>query len=242
MNSTSTEGVAAPLSSTLHAVTIHELRKSYPGPTGKVDVLDGISGVIEKGQIVLLSGVSGSGKSTLLHIIGGIDGFDDGEVVVSGIDLSLLRERQRPQFRARNIGFVFQFFNLLPMLTVLENVTAALEPLNIRRKEQRTKALAMLEAVGMAAHATKFPAQLSGGEQQRVSIARAMVKQPPLILADEPTGALDHANAKHVLDCLKKLQESARTTVIIATHDPFVREYADVEWTLAEGTVEVNQL
>jgi putative ABC transport system ATP-binding protein len=223
-------------------VQVRSLLKVYPSPGGDVTVLDRVSASVRAGQVVALTGVSGSGKSTLLNVLAGIDAFDDGRVHVCGVDLATLRPAQRSSFRAHHIGFVFQFFNILPMLTALENVAAALEPLQVKRKERDARAAAMLSRVGLGSRARSYPGQLSGGEQQRVSIARAMVKNPPLLLADEPTGALDHDNAVQVMDYIRELQRDSGTTVIVATHDPLVLSYADVQWRLAGGTVEVTQL
>ena len=219
-------------------IRVSSLTKTYPGPTHGLKVLDDVSLAAERGSYIALRGVSGSGKSTLLNILGGIEVFDSGKVEVSGADLGILSRGQRTAFRASTIGFIFQFFNLLPTLTALENVSAALEPLNKAAVERREQAL---DAVGIAHLAGNFPAQMSGGEQQRVSIARAMVKQPPVILADEPTGALDHKNATQVLDCLTRLQQQIGTTIIVATHDPIVISYATETWEMCDGAIEVGR-
>lgn len=223
------------------SIRVSSLTKTYPGPAHGLKVLDDVSVVAERGSYIALRGVSGSGKSTLLNILGGIEVFDSGKVEVSGADLGTLPRGQRTAFRARTIGFIFQFFNLLPTLTALENVSAALEPLGKAANERRELAMAMLDAVGIARLADNFPAQMSGGEQQRVSIARAMVKQPPLILADEPTGALDHKNATQVLDCLTRLQQQTGTTIVVATHDPIVASYATEIWEMDDGAIKVSR-
>ena len=222
-------------------IRVSSLTKTYPGPTHGLKVLDDVSLAAERGSYIALRGVSGSGKSTLLNILGGIEVFDSGKVEVSGADLGILSRGQRTAFRANTIGFIFQFFNLLPTLTALENVSAALEPLDKGAVERREQAMDMLEAVGIAHLAGNFPSQMSGGEQQRVSIARAMVKQPPVILADEPTGALDHKNATQVLECLTRLQQQIGTTVIVATHDPIVISYATETWEMHDGAIEVGR-
>ena len=222
-------------------IRVSSLTKTYPGPTHGLKVLDDVSLAAERGSYIALRGVSGSGKSTLLNILGGIEVFDSGKVEVSGADLGILSRGQRTAFRASTIGFIFQFFNLLPTLTALENVSAALEPLDKAAVERREQAMDMLDAVGIAHLAGNFPAQMSGGEQQRVSIARAMVKQPPVILADEPTGALDHKNATQVLDCLTRLQQQIGTTIIVATHDPIVISYATETWEMCDGAIEVGR-
>ncbi|WP_028706630.1 ABC transporter ATP-binding protein [Propionibacterium acidifaciens] len=222
------------------AIRVSSLTKTYPGPTRDLKVLDNISVSAERGSYIALRGVSGSGKSTLLNILGGIEVFDSGKVEVSGANLSTLLRKQRTAFRARTIGFIFQFFNLLPTLTALENVSAALEPLGKAIAERREQSMAMLDAVGIAHLANNFPAQMSGGEQQRVSIARAMVKRPPVILADEPTGALDRKNATQILDCLTRLQQQIGTTIVVATHDPIVISYATETWEIGDGVIEVS--
>ncbi len=230
----------APSDSTV--VEITDLVKSYSlTEAASITVLDHISLSLKRRELVVLSGVSGSGKSTLLNIIGGIERCDGGSVRVCGIDVGSVPRAKRALFRAHHIGFIFQFFNLLPSLTALENVTAALEPLDSKRTERRDRAMNALDSVGLSQLANKFPGQMSGGEQQRVSIARAMVKHPPLILADEPTGALDRDNATQVLECLKMLQKDVSTSIIVATHDPLVDEYADYGWHIADGKTEVTR-
>ncbi|MFC2640357.1 MAG: ABC transporter ATP-binding protein [Propionibacterium acidifaciens] len=220
-------------------VELRGLAKSYPSPTGPVTVLDGISCSAGRGQAVVLRGVSGSGKSTLLNVLGALDGFDSGSVTVCGQDLGGLPVSRRAGFRAENIGFVFQYFNLLPMLNVVENVGVSLTALGVSRRERRERSIAMLDAVGIGEHVEKFPDQLSGGEQQRVAIARAPVKRPRLLLADEPTGALDEGTAEQVMDLMCALQRSFGTTLIMATHDALVARHASVEWRLTSGHVEV---
>lgn len=222
-------------------IRVSSLTKTYPGPTRGLKVLDNVSVSAERGSYIALRGVSGSGKSTLLNILGGIEVFDSGTVEVSGTNLGALPRKQRTAFRARTIGFIFQFFNLLPTLTALENVSAALEPLGMAAPERRKQSMAMLGEVGISHLADNFPAQMSGGEQQRVSIARAMAKQPPVILADEPTGALDHKNATQILDCLARLQQQIGVTVVVATHDPIVIGYATETWEMRDGDIEVSR-
>lgn len=222
-------------------VQVCNLVKTYPSPRGPVEVLSGISVSVAPGQTVVLRGVSGSGKSTLLNILGALDTFDSGEARVAGVDLASLPAGERAVFRAESVAFVFQFFNLLPTLSVLENVSLAFATRSVSRRERRTRSLEMLDAVGMADHAQKFPDQLSGGEQQRVSIARAMVKRPRLMLADEPTAALDEANVEKVLEVMHELKRSVGTSLLLATHDPVVARFADVEWHLAGGMIDVGR-
>jgi len=217
------------------------LTKHYETGAGNVAVLLGIDMVVKAGESVALKGVSGSGKSTLLHILGAVEKHTAGTAKVCGVELSTLPFRKQTDFRARNIGFVFQFFNLIPTLTALENVTAALEPLGGTRALRERAAQDALSAVGLSEHADKYPAQLSGGQQQRVAIARALVKKPPLLLADEPTGNLDTATARQVFGILKKLQHETGVSMVIATHDPVVCEYADRIYHLDNGRLGVER-
>jgi len=217
-------------------IHLHNIHKSF----GNLHVLKGIDLTINKGEIVSIVGPSGAGKTTLLQVMGTLYRPDEGTIEMVGTDITRLSKSALSKFRNRHIGFIFQFFNLLPTLTALENVSAALEPLDKGAVERREQAMDMLEAVGIAHLASNFPSQMSGGEQQRVSIARAMVKQPPVILADEPTGALDHKNATQVLECLTRLQQQIGTTVIVATHDPIVISYATETWEMCDGAIEVG--
>lgn len=218
-------------------VHLRGLTKEYPSEAGPVPVLRGIDLTVAAGETVVLKGVSGSGKSTLLHVLGAIDTPSGGIVRVCGADLGALDRRAQTAFRAANVGFVFQFFNLIPTLTATENVVAALDPLGGRRKAREAEAERALGAVGLADQAGKYPSQLSGGQQQRVAIARALVKRPALILADEPTGALDGGTAHQVLRCLKDVQADTGSTLVVATHDPIVGEYADRIFRIDSGRI-----
>ena len=181
-------------------------------------ILHDAGAVVEKGDFVALLGPSGSGKSTLLNLVSGIDAPDGGEVRVDGASLTGMSERDRTLFRRRHIGFVFQFYNLLPTLTVEENL---LLPLELKGKiggEERRRARSLLEEVGLAGREASFPDRLSGGEQQRIAVARAVIHRPLLVLADEPTGNLDAAAEDRVLDLLEGLTSSAGTTLLVVTH------------------------
>ena len=181
-------------------------------------VLDGVNASVAAGQRVAILGPSGSGKSTLLNLISGIDSPDAGRVKIAGVDLTALSEVERTRFRRRHVGFVFQFFNLLPTLTVIENLLLPLELKGAVDRAERARATALLERVGLADRAGAFPDRLSGGEQQRVALARALVHDPELVLADEPTGNLDEEMAASVADLLADLARGERRTLVVVTH------------------------
>jgi putative ABC transport system ATP-binding protein len=198
-------------------------------------VLRGIDAQIGRGELVVLLGRSGSGKSTLLNLIGALDVPTSGEVVVDGVALGVASEAERTRFRRRRVGFVFQFFNLIPTLTVEENLLLPLE-LNGRTGEAaRRAALALLDEVGLADRAGSFPEQLSGGEQQRVAVVRALVHDPVLVLADEPTGNLDLDTGRQVLALLDRLTRPAGKTMVMVTHSPDVVGVADRVLRIQDG-------
>lgn len=199
-------------------IELLDLRKSYREGERLHTVLDGASAVIAAGERVAILGPSGSGKSTLLNLISGIDLPDSGRVRIAGIDVAGLGERERTLFRREHVGFVFQFFNLLPTLTVLENLLLPVELTGRVGGEERDRALGLLEAVGLAERADTFPDRLSGGEQQRIAIARALVHRPGLVLADEPTGNLDEDTGLQVAELLDELVAGQRSTLVVVTH------------------------
>jgi putative ABC transport system ATP-binding protein len=201
-------------------------------------VLDGVSAAFEKGGFVVLLGRSGSGKSTLLNLISGIETPTSGDVYVDDVALTKLDERRRTLFRRDHIGFVFQFFNLIPTLTVLENVTLPQELAGGERAVVEERAMALLQRVGLADRRDTFPDRLSGGEQQRVAIARALAHDPTLVLADEPTGNLDEETGERVLSLLLELTQEAGKTLIMATHSPEVVPLADHVYSIHEGRLE----
>ena len=220
------------------AIEVRGVTKEYTLADEPVCVLDNVNLNVGCGETVALKGVSGSGKSTLLHLLGAIDKPTLGEVRVAGTELSGLSRRGQADFRAGTIGFVFQFFNLMPTLSVAENVASGLEPLHwshVRREQAVEEAL---RSVDLLDHGGKYPAQLSGGQQQRVAIARALAKKPPVVLADEPTGALDAKSARRVLDCLGAMQAEAGCTVVIATHDPVVADFANCVYRVGGTGIE----
>ncbi len=201
-------------------VRIEDLGKSYTRGDQVIPVLGGITIQVREGEFLALMGPSGSGKTTLLNIIAGIDTPDRGLVKVDGVDITSLGESKLSAWRSRNVGFVFQFYNLIPVLTALENVQLPLLLTALDRRERKDHALAALEAVGLADRLSHYPSQLSGGQQQRVAIARALVTDPLLIVADEPTGDLDKKSATEVLQLLADLNRMFGKTIIMVTHDP----------------------
>jgi putative ABC transport system ATP-binding protein len=219
------------------AVELRKVSKSYREADVERAVLRDVSVTLGSGEIAVLVGRSGSGKSTLLNVIAGIDQPTAGRVIVNGIDLTALDEHARTLFRRRHIGFVFQFFNLIPLLTVEENLLLPLD-LNGRADAEGVKrARALLERVGLGGRGESFPERLSGGEQQRVAIARALIHEPALILADEPTGNLDVETASDVLDLLDTLAREAGRTVLMVTHSPEVVGVADRIFAIERGAL-----
>lgn len=204
-------------------------------------VLDQVNASFARGEFVVLLGRSGSGKSTLLNLISGIETPSAGDVFVAGVPVTRLRERERTLFRRDHIGFVFQFFNLIPTLTVLENITLPQELAGNDLRQARAAAVSLLERVGLADRQDTFPDRLSGGEQQRVAIARALAHDPMLLLADEPTGNLDEETGDKVLALLLELTRAAGKTLIMATHSPEVLPFADRVYEIHEGRLVSSQ-
>ena len=223
------------------AVRIHDVMKSYDVGTGRFTALDRVSLDVAPGEFVAVVGKSGSGKSTLLNMIAGIDRPTSGEVRVAGTRLNQLSESTLADWRGRNVGIVFQFFQLLPTLTIAENIVLPMDfggtyPV----RERRPRALALLERVGIADQADKVPANLSGGQQQRAAIARALANGPPIVLADEPTGNLDSQSAGLILELFASLASSG-TTVLIVTHEREIAELADRVVVLVDGRVQADR-
>ena len=232
-------GVVAPLAVDGTAVVrLHQLRKEFSEADHTRTVLDGVDLTVRDGEFVVLLGQSGSGKSTLLNLISGIERPTAGQVAIRNVPLTELSERDRTLFRRDHIGFVFQFFNLIPTLTVLENVTLPRELSGADGRAAETAAMALLAQVGLADRRDTFPDKLSGGEQQRVAIARALVHDPMLVLADEPTGNLDEATGEKVLDLLLDLTRRRGKTIIMATHNPAIADLADRVIRVHEGDIE----
>jgi len=218
-------------------VELRGVTKAYREGGAERAVLRGVDVAIPRGELCALVGRSGSGKSTLLNLIGGIDVPTAGQVVVDGLSLAEASEAVRTLFRRRHVGFVFQFFNLIPTLTVEENLRLPLELIGQPRDAVRARAGALLEELGLADRSGAFPEELSGGEQQRVAVARALVHEPALVLADEPTGNLDADTGRQVLDLLDRLTRRAGRTMVITTHSPEVAGLADRVLRLEHGHV-----
>lgn len=219
-------------------IRIQALHKSYIEGNRRYWILRGLNLDIERGEFVVLLGRSGSGKSTLLNLIGGIDIADRGYIKVAGMEISRLAEAERTRFRRRHIGFVFQQFNLIPTLTVLENVLLPLELNGLLNHATRRQALDLLARLGLSSRKHAFPDRLSGGEQQRVAIVRALIHEPALILADEPTGNLDLETGREVLDLLDSLVRERGQTLVMATHSQEVIGLADRILTIRHGRLE----
>ncbi|MCE7947294.1 MAG: ABC transporter ATP-binding protein [Chloroflexi bacterium CFX4] len=216
-------------------VRLRNLSKAYEEAGVQRTILHALDADFNVGDFVVLLGKSGSGKSTLLNLIGGIDVPSSGEIWINETNLTALNERALTLFRRDHIGFVFQFFNLIPTLTALENVSLPFELQGKPRRHSEGRARALLERVGLAHRADAYPDRLSGGEQQRVAIARALIHEPFLILADEPTGNLDEETGGKVLSLLLELTRNEGKTLIMATHNPEVVPFADVVYHIHEG-------
>ena len=221
-------------------IEVRALTKTIRNGSRTVEILRGINLVIPSGQIVAIMGASGSGKSTLLGLLAGLDDPTSGKVLLDGTDITGMEEDDLAQLRGKKLGFVFQSYQLVPTLTAFENVLLPHE-LN-GEGDGRGRAQELLERVGLNGREHHYPVQLSGGEQQRVALARAFIMQPPIILADEPTGNLDSVNGGHVLELLLELNRSAGTTLVLVTHDEAVAAYADRRITLRDGVVMADTL
>ena len=220
-------------------VEIKNLSKSYRRGAQFIPVLEDITFAIAEGEFLALMGPSGSGKSTLLNMIAGIDKADSGNVRVGGVDITALTESELAGWRAANVGFIFQFYNLMPVLTAFENVEFPLLLTALSRKERREHAELALRVVGLTDRMDHYPSQLSGGQQQRVAIARAIVTDPVILVADEPTGDLDRVSAEDVLELMDRLVHEFGKTIIMVTHDPRAAGKAHVVRHLEKGILTV---
>ena len=218
-------------------IELRKITRRYRQGESPVIALNNVDLQIQDKAFVAIVGESGSGKSTLLHLLGGLDTPDEGEILVDGWSLTSANENELTQYRRTRLGFVFQFFNLLPTLNVLENVCLPLQLQGRKEKEIRQRALELLEMVGLQHRVRHFVHQLSGGEMQRAAIARALIHQPSLVLADEPTGNLDTENAKRVMEAFRWIGEHGLTTLVIATHSSAVAASAHRVIRLANGVV-----
>jgi putative ABC transport system ATP-binding protein len=219
------------------------VRKDYQAGEVSVQALKGISFAIEPASFVSFVGPSGSGKTTLLNLIGCLDAPTDGKLTVAGADVTRLDRKQGAAFRGTNIGFIFQDFNLLPVLTVYENIEYPLLMVqNTPAEERKKRVSALLKAVGMIEQKDKYPDQISGGQKQRVAVARALVTNPKLVLADEPTANLDHGTAYMVIELMKKMRDEFKTTFIFSTHDQKIVGEAEIIYTLEDGELKGRQV
>ena len=219
------------------AISVRDVTKVYVEGAHKIQVLQGVDFDVEQGEVVLLKGPSGSGKTTLLSIMGCILRATSGSVQIAGREVAKLSERELPQIRLQHIGFVFQGFNLFPTLTVGENVELALDLKRIRGEKAKREARKLLEQVGLAAKYDSFPSDLSGGQKQRVAIARALAGSPGVILADEPTAALDSHSGRNVMEMMRDLARTHGRGVVVVTHDSRVVEFADRIVHMEDGRI-----
>lgn len=223
-------------------VKIRNLVKTFDTPAGPLNVLRGIDLDVQKGDFIALVGPSGSGKTTFLNMVTGIDAPTAGTVIADGVDVVSTKQRQLTRWRGRNIGIVFQFFQLLPTLTVVENIMVPMDFCDVYEPgERRERAMALLDRLGIADQANKTPDMLSGGQQQRVAIARALANDPPLVIGDEPTGNLDRMSASNVFNIFHELREQGRT-VIVVTHDRELVHNVPKLMVLSDGMIEATTL
>ena len=222
---------------TTTAVSVQNVRKVYYRDSIQIPVLEGINLDVPQGEFVTLMGPSGSGKTTLLNLIAGIDRVTSGRVVVAGTDLGPLSEGELAKWRSRNIGFIFQFYNLIPVLNAVENVELPLLLTSLSGRERRERAMTALRIVGLADRAKHYPRQLSGGQEQRVAIARAVVTDPTVLVADEPTGDLDHQSAEEILTLMETFNQEFHKTILMVTHDPRAATRAHIQRHLDKGVL-----
>jgi putative ABC transport system ATP-binding protein len=216
-------------------IELREVSKTVMSGSAPLTILHPLSLRVEQGQFLSVVGPSGSGKSTLLGLIAGLDAPTSGAVLIDDVDITRLDEDGLARLRGEKIGFVFQFFHLIPSLTAYENVAVPMEIAGAPDPRSRTRAL--LDEVGLTGRLHHYPSQLSGGEQQRVALARALANDPPIVLADEPTGNLDTSNGRHIMDLLREVHRSRKTTIVLVTHDAELAAMADAQLVLRDGRV-----
>jgi putative ABC transport system ATP-binding protein len=221
-------------------IELREVSKTVMSGTEPLTILHPLSLQIPRGEFVAIVGPSGSGKSTLLGLIAGLDAPTGGAVLIDAVDITRLGEDALARLRGEKVGFVFQFFHLIPSLTAYENVAVPMEIAGAT--DARTRAQRLLEEVGLTGRSHHYPSQLSGGEQQRVALARALANDPPIVLADEPTGNLDSANGRHIMDLLREIHDKRGTTIVLVTHDRELADMADARLVLRDGRVVENTL
>ncbi len=224
-----------------HMISVSDVSKVYALESGDFFALKNTTIQVSKGEFVAIMGPSGSGKSTLLQLIGGLDLPTSGNIEVDGIELNHLNEKQRTLFRRTKVGFIFQNYQLLPMMTVGENIALALSANNAKKEEIKSVVQKLLSDVNLQEKESAFPSQLSGGQQQRVAIARALAMKPSLILADEPTGNLDQKNGEDILKLLSELNKEEKMTVVMVTHDPHAAQVADRIILVRDGVVVTDE-
>ena len=221
-------------------VEVKKVTKIYKRDTMEIPVLQSLSLDVPEGEFLALMGPSGSGKTTLLNLIAGIDRPTSGSITIAGTDISTLNESALAKWRARHVGFVFQFYNLIPVLTAFENVELPLLLTHLSKEERKQHVEAALGVVGLADRMKHYPKQLSGGQEQRVAIARAIVTDPTIIVADEPTGDLDRTSAEEILHLLERLNQEFKKTIVMVTHDPNAAEKAHKTRHLDKGELSIN--
>ena len=214
-------------------IEFKDVVKEYKSGDHILRAMDDVNFTIDEGEFVVILGPSGAGKSTLLNLLGGLDSATSGQIIVNGEHVENFNDNELTEYRAKNVGFIFQFYNLIPNLTAIENVELMKDIVDVHIDGN-----AVLNSVGLSGHANQFPAQLSGGEQQRVSIARAVAKQPAMLLCDEPTGALDSKTGVLILNLLQDMGNNKNTTVIIVTHNAILAEAADKVIRIKNGQIE----
>ena len=225
----------------LPMIEARELRKTYNGGDVKVEALKGVNLAVRKGEMVAIMGPSGCGKTTLLNSLSGLDDITSGEVLIAGDSIGEMSDRRRTRFRAQKMGFIFQSYNLMPVLSAVENVELPLLVAGAKPKDARKQALWALEMVGLADQAHKRPNEMSGGQQQRVTVARSFVNEPAIVWADEPTGALDSETSKEIMDLLVRLNAEQEQTFVLVTHDAAVAKRAHRTIKMNDGLIESDE-